>query len=169
MAAIGSEAMDATPFLWIGAGLLVVIGLLGLAFPGIPGAPVVFGGLLLAAWADDFAYVGTGTLAIVGVLAALTYAVEFGAAALGAKHFGASPRAVVGAVLGALVGLFFGIVGVLIGPFVGAVLGELSVQRNLGGASRAGIGATLGLALGVAVKLALGFSMVGVFAVSRFL
>ncbi len=160
--------MDPTPLLWIGAGLLVAIGLLGLALPAIPGSPVLFGGLLLAAWADDFAYVGVGTLAFIGVLALLTYAVDFGAAALGAKHFGASRRAIVGAVLGALVGLFFGLVGVLVGPFVGAVLGELSVQRDLGGASRAGIGATLGLALGVAAKLALGLSMVGVFAVARF-
>jgi uncharacterized protein YqgC (DUF456 family) len=51
---------------------------------------------------------------------------------------------------------------------VGAVLGELSAQRNLQDAGRAGIGATLGLVLGVAAKLALGFAMVGVFLVARF-
>ncbi len=35
-------------------------------------------------------------------------------------------------------------------------------------AGRAGIGATLGLVLGVAAKLALGFAMLGVFLVARF-
>ena len=34
--------MDPALLLWIGAALLVVIGLLGLALPAIPGAPVVF-------------------------------------------------------------------------------------------------------------------------------
>ena len=159
--------MDLTILIWVAAVLLVLIGLAGLALPGLPGSPLLFAGLTAAAWAEDFAFVGLGTLAIIGVLALLTYAVEFAAAALGAKRFGASSRAVVGAVLGALIGLFFGIVGVLVGPFVGAVIGELSVRRDLGGASRAGIGATLGLAIGVAAKLALGFSMIGVFAVSR--
>ena len=158
-----------TILIWTAAVILVVIGLGGLALPAIPGSPVLFAGLLLAAWVDDFAYVGLGTLVLIAGLGLLTYAVDFGAAALGAKRFGASRRAIVGAVLGALVGLFLGLIGVLLGPFVGAVLGELSVRRDLGEASRAGVGATLGLALGVAAKLALGMSMIGVFAVSRFL
>lgn len=150
------------------AGLLVVVGFLGMLLPAVPGAPVVFAGLLLAAWAEDFRHVGAGTLTVIGVLAALTYVVDFVAGAIGAKRFGASPRAVVGAALGALVGLFFGLPGILLGPFIGAVAGELSAQRSLGDASRAGIGATLGMAIGAAAKIALALSMLGVFVVVRF-
>ncbi len=159
--------MDLSILLWLLAAVLVVIGLAGLALPAIPGSPVLFSGLVIAAWAEDFAYVGAGTLVVLGVLALLTYAVDFAATAVGAKHFGATKRAVVGAALGALVGLFFGLLGVLIGPFLGAVAGELSARRPISDAGRAGLGATLGLALGAAAKLALGFSMVGVFAISR--
>lgn len=155
--------------LWILAFLLVVVGLVGLALPAIPGAPVLFGGLFVAAWAEDFVYAGPWTLALLAVMAALTYAVDFAAGAVGARRFGASRRAVIGAVLGAIVGLFFGLPGVLLGPFLGAMLGELSHQRGLGAASRAGIGATLGLVVGVAAKLALGVSMLGLFVVVRFL
>ena len=107
-------------------------------------------------------------LVALGVMAALTYAVDFLAGAFGARRFGASRRAVIGAVLGAVVGLFFGIPGVLLGPFVGAVLGELSTRSDLKSAGRAGFGATLGLALGVAAKLSLAFAMVGIFLVVRF-
>jgi hypothetical protein len=57
---------------------------------------------------------------------------------------------------------------VLIGPFIGAAIGELSGRRDLGAASRAGVGATIGLALGTAAKLALGFAMIGIAAVMRF-
>ncbi len=155
--------------LWVLAVVLILLGLFGFILPMLPGAPLLFAGLLLAAWAEDFVYVGGGTLAVLGVMALLTYAVDFLAGAVGAKRFGASNRAMVGAAIGAFVGLFFGLPGVLLGPFVGAVLGELSAQRNLQEAGRAGIGASLGLVLGVAAKLALGFAMLGVFLVARFI
>jgi len=160
--------MELTLLLWILAVALIVIGTAGLVLPVMPGAPVLFAGLLVAAWADDFAYVGWGTLAVLGVLALLTYVTDFAATALGAKRFGASNRAIIGAVIGGLVGIFFGLPGVLVGPFVGAVVGELSAQRSLEAATRAGVGATIGLALGAAAKLALAFSMLGIFVVARF-
>ena len=160
--------METTLILWILAIVLVVAGLASLVIPAMPGTPMLFGGLLLAAWADDFMYVGTGTLIILGVLTLLIYVADFAATAFGAKRFGASYRAIIGAAIGTLVGLFFGLLGVLIGPFLGAVIGELSAQRDLHAATRAGIGATIGLALGVAAKLTLAFSMLGIFAVARF-
>ena len=159
--------MTLTLLLWLLAIALILLGLAGLLFPAIPGAPVLFAGLVIAAWAEDFTYVGWGTLALLGVLALLTYLADFLAGAFGAKRFGASPRAVTGAILGSLVGLFFGLPGVLLGPFVGAVIGQLATQRHLGAAGRAGIGATLGLVLGVAAKLALALAMLGVFAIAR--
>lgn len=158
-----------TIVLWIAAGVLILIGALGLALPVLPGAPLILMGALLAAWAEDFAYLGWGTLSVLGVLTAVAVAVDFVAGAFGAKRFGASRRAVTGATLGALVGLFFGMVGVLVGPFVGAVVGELSVRRNLAAAGRAGVGAALGLALGTAAKLAVAFAMIGVIVVMRLL
>jgi uncharacterized protein YqgC (DUF456 family) len=154
--------------LWLLAAVLVLAGLLGLILPALPGAPLLFAGLLVAAWVEDFSYVGGGTLAVLGALALLTYAVDFIASALGAKRFGASNRAIVGAAIGALVGIFFGLPGILLGPFVGAVVGELTGQRGPRDAARAGVGATVGLALGAAAKLALAFSMLGIFALARF-
>jgi uncharacterized protein YqgC (DUF456 family) len=161
--------MDTTILLWLLAAILVLAGLVGLLLPVLPGPPLLFAGLLVAAWAEDFAYVGAGWLTVFAALAVLTYAVDFAATALGAKRFGASKRAVVGAALGAVVGLFFGLPGILLGPFIGAVIGELTAQRELREAGRAGVGATLGLVLGVAFKLALAFSMLGLFAMARLL
>ena len=151
------------------SGVLVAGGMVGLLLPAFPGGIVIFLGFLLAAWAENFAYVGMGTLLALGLLTLLIYLVDFIAGALGAKRFGASTRAVVGASIGAVVGLFFGIHGILLGPFIGAVLGELSVQRNLIAAGRAGVGTTIGLALGLAAKLALAMSMVGLYVLVRFL
>jgi uncharacterized protein YqgC (DUF456 family) len=160
--------MDASILLWILAVVLVMAGLVGVVLPAVPGSPLIFAGLVMAAWAEDFAYVGAGTIAALALLAAISYAADFLAGALGARKFGASGRAVVGAVLGAIVGLFFGLPGIVLGPFVGAVLGELSARRGLIDAGRAGVGATLGLILGLALKLALAFTMLGVYVLVRF-
>lgn len=160
--------MTVTILLWVLGVALVLVGLAGLFFPAIPGAVLVFAGLVVAAWADDFAYAGWGTLTVLGVLALLTYPADFLASAFGARRYGASPRAVTGAVIGAVVGIFFGLVGVLLGPFLGAVIGEFSAQRHLGQAGRAGFGATVGIVLGTAAKLALAFTMLGIFAIVRF-
>jgi uncharacterized protein YqgC (DUF456 family) len=154
--------------LWVLAIALVVVGIAGLVLPVMPGAPLLFAGLLVAAWAENFEFVGWGTLVILAVLAGLTYVVDFAATAFGAKQFGASKRAIIGAAIGGIVGLFLGLPGVVVGPILGAVIGELSARRGLYAATQAGIGATIGLALGVTAKLALAFSMLGIFAVARF-
>ena len=155
--------------LWLLAIILVAAGMAGLVFPALPGAPVLFAGLVVAAWAEGFEHISTGTLVALGVMALLTYLVDFLAGAFGAKRFGASRRAIIGATLGAIVGIFFGIPGILLGPFVGAVIGELTAQSDLKTAVRAGVGATVGLALGAAAKLTLAFAMVGIFVIMRFL
>lgn len=160
--------MAETVLLWFLAALLIVVGLAGLVLPALPGPPLLFTGLLLAAWAEGFAYVGTLTLVALGVMALLMYLLDFAATAFGARRFGASRRAMIGAALGTVIGLFLGLPGVLVGPFVGAVVGELSTRRDLRTAGRAGVGATLGLVIGAAAKLALAFAMIGVFIVARF-
>jgi uncharacterized protein len=161
--------MDTAVAFWILAAALVVAGLAGLVLPAIPGAPLIFAGLFVAAWAEDFVHVGFWTIAILALLALLTYGVDFWATMFGAKKFGASKRAVIGAIIGAIAGIFLGFPGVIFGPFIGAVVGELLAQKNLRQATRAGIGATIGLVLGAALKLAMAFAMIGVFVVARFL
>ena len=122
--------MDFQLLIFIPAILLIAAGIAGLMLPALPGAPLLFGGLVLAAWAEGFQYVGTGTLVTLAALALLTYIVDIIAGAFGARRYGASARSLVGATLGAIVGLFFGIPGVVFGPFIGAMLGEFSVAVN---------------------------------------
>ena len=158
---------DQAMILWIISVILTVTGLAGLLLPIVPGAPVLFLGLLFAAWAEDFRYIGVWTLLLLAGMAGLTYVVEVIASVLGVQKYGGSSRAMAGAVIGGVVGLFFGIPGILLGPFLGAVAGELSVQRSLDQAGRAGFGTMVGLAIGLAGKLAIGIAMVGLFLVIR--
>lgn len=161
--------MDQSLLLWILSAILTVTGLAGLLLPVLPGAPLLFLGLFFGALAEGFTYIGFWTLLALAVMAALTYVVEFAASILGVKKFGGSRRAMAGAALGGIVGLFLGLPGILLGPFVGAIIGELSLQRSLDQASRAGFGTVVGLAIGVAGKLAIGIAMIGLFVLQRFI
>jgi uncharacterized protein YqgC (DUF456 family) len=160
---------DQSITLWIIGGILTVTGLAGLLLPLVPGAPLLFLGLFLGAWAEGFRYIGLWTLLLLAGMAALTYVVEFAASILGVKKYGGSHRAMAGAAVGGIVGMFLGIPGILLGPFVGAVIGELSLQHSLDEASRAGFGTVVGLAIGVAGKLAIGITMIGTFLLIRLL
>ena len=128
---------------------------------------LLFLGLVCIAWAEDFAYAGGWTLGVLAVLAALTYVIDVIAGLLGARRFGASPRALWGAGIGGVVGIFFGLFGVLLGPLIGACIGQLTTVPDLLSAGRAGIGAALGLVVGAALKIAVAVTMVGIFVLAR--
>ncbi len=152
-----------TVILWIAAIALVAIGVAGIILPALPGTVLIFAGLLLAAWADHFQRVGPLLLTVIGIIGAASYGVDFAAAALGARRFGASKRAMAGAALGTLLGLFFGLPGIIVGPFVGAVIGELTVHQDWKRVGRAGVAAWIGFAIGTAIKVGIAFLMIGLF------
>ncbi|TJY64698.1 DUF456 domain-containing protein [Sinimarinibacterium sp. CAU 1509] len=150
--------------LWLAVVALVAVGLAGAVLPALPGVPMVFIGLWLAAWIDHYERVGMVTLIVLGVLVAIAIAVDFIASALGAKRVGASPKAIWGSILGSIVGMFFGLIGIVLGPFIGAVLGELAARSSMQQAANVGIATWMGLLFGTLAKLALSLTMLGVFA-----
>jgi uncharacterized protein YqgC (DUF456 family) len=154
---------------WVLAIALILTGVIGTFLPVLPGAALVFAGMLLAAWIDDFQRIGWITLVILGLLTVLVFVIDFVAAAFGAKRVGASRLAVTGATLGTIVGLFFGLVGILIAPFIGAAIGELIARGQLEPAARVGFSTWLGMAVGALAKIAVVFAMLGVFMTSYFI
>ncbi|MFN3964369.1 MAG: DUF456 domain-containing protein [Silanimonas lenta] len=166
--------MDLQLLLYALAGLMVLAGLLGTVLPVLPGIPLMFAGMLLAAWIGDFQQVGGWTLALLGLMALVALTVDFLASALGAKKLGASPRAVWGAAIGTLAGLPFFPLGLILGPFAGAVLGEMLHRKaydrqSLGSAARVGAATWIGLAVGAVFKLGMALAMVAVFALDLWL
>ncbi len=149
--------------LYIIAALLVLTGLAGAVVPILPGIPMIFGGLWLAAWVDGFQHAGVWTLTIIAILGAIAMALDFVAGAMGAKRVGASKLAIWGALIGTVVGMFMGIPGLILGPFVGALLGELLTGNSVLRSTNVSIGTWIGMLLGTLAKLVLSFMMVGVY------
>lgn len=156
--------METQTLYYLLAGLLILIGLVGVVLPALPGLPLAFAGMWLAAWAGDFEQIGVVVLVVLGLLTLLSVAVDLLATLFGARRVGASRLALVGAAVGTIVGLLFGILGIFIGPFVGALIGEFLHGRRIGQAARVGFGTWLGIVLGTAFNLALAFAMLGLFA-----
>lgn len=160
--------MDPQVLWYVLAAVLVAVGLAGVVLPALPGLPLVFVGMVIAAWADGFEQVGAVTLTVLGLLTVVSLVVDFLATALGAKRVGASRKALLGAVIGTFAGLFFGIIGLFVGPFAGALVGELLHGREVGQAAKVGLGTWFGIVLGVVLKLGLAFAMLGLFGFAWF-
>lgn len=150
--------------LWILCAALILVGLAGTVLPVLPGTVLVWGGVLLGAWIDDFARVSVTTVVVISVLAVLAWGLDYAAGLLGAQKAGASKLALIGAALGTVVGLFMGLVGVLFMPLVGAAVGEYMARKDEARAVKVGLATWVGIMMGLLAKVVLAFSMVGIFA-----
>jgi uncharacterized protein YqgC (DUF456 family) len=149
--------------LWVLCVALIVLGLVGTVLPLLPGTVLVWGGIVLGAWIDDFARVGATSLVVVSVLALLAWALDYVAGLMGAQKVGASKQALLGAAVGTVVGLFMGLVGVLFMPLVGAAFGEYLARKDQNRAVKVGVATWVGIMVGLIAKVVLAFVMVGIF------
>lgn len=150
-------------FLWIASVALIVAGVAGTVLPVLPGTALVLAGMVLGAWIDGFSRVSGITLAVLAVLAALSWVLDYVAGLMGARRAGASKQALIGAAIGTVAGLFIGLVGVLFMPLIGAAVGEYLARRDERRAVHVGIATWLGILLGMVAKVGIAFVMVGVF------
>ncbi len=161
--------MDYSFIFYTVAALLVLIGIAGILLPALPGVPLVFVGMLVAAWTEGFNRIGWITLVILGVLTVISIIIDVISTVIGAQKVGASRLALAGSAIGTVAGLFFMPIGLFAGPFLGALAGEYLHGRKLGQATKVGFGTWLGIVLGIAFKLGLAMTMIAVFAVAWFI
>jgi uncharacterized protein YqgC (DUF456 family) len=152
-----------TELLWVIAVLLVIVGAVGTVLPALPGVPLIFAGVLLAAWAEDFQRIGGWTLGVLAVLAVIGLVVDYVAASMSAQRAGASRHGIIGAAIGTVAGIFTGLLGLVFMPLVGAAIGEFIAHRDALRAGRVGVATWLGLLVATAIKIAVAFTMIGVF------
>ncbi len=149
--------------LWILSASLVLVGLAGTVLPVLPGTVLVWGGIVLGAWIDDFTRVGMSTVVVISVLAVLAWGLDYVAGLMGAQKAGASKLALLGAAVGTVLGLFMGLLGVFFMPLVGAAVGEYLARKDQTRAVKVGIATWIGIMLGLIAKVVLAFIMVGIF------
>ncbi len=146
------------------AWILIIAGLLGVILPGLPGIPLILGGMVLYAFQTGFQSITTEFLLIMALLTLAGTAADYLSGIIGAKRSGASRLGVWGAFLGGLAGLILlpGW-GIFIGPLVGAILGEMMSGKTKESATRVGLGTFIGIMTGTLLKLIIGTTMIVMF------
>ena len=148
--------------------IVILLGLATLFMPVVPGIAIVYGGILLVAWADGFTKIGTVMLLALAALMVIGLIADNVAGLFGARRAGASAWGVFGAGLGGMVGIAFGLPGVILGPAIGALAFEYMKNPNLARAGKAGLGGLLGFFLAVLAKYVFGLTMVALAALAYF-
>lgn len=153
-----------TEWLWVVAIILVVIGIAGTILPILPGVPLVFSGLFLAAWLDGYTKVSILTLCIIGAIALIALVVDAVTSLVMVKRVGASKYGLWGAAIGAFAGLLLGVLGLVLGTAIGAAVGELVASQDSGRATAVGVAAGLGFVIALVIKIVLLIMMLAIFA-----
>ena len=157
-------AFDTPQLLYALSALMIFLGLLGTVLPMLPGVPLAFLGMLLAAWVGDFREISVLTVIVLAVLTALSLAIDLLASVWGAKRAGASKTAMLGAGIGGMVGvMLFNLPGLIIGPFMGAMAAELAKGKPLKQAGKIGVATWIGMTVGMVLNIGLAFAMLGIF------
>jgi uncharacterized protein YqgC (DUF456 family) len=170
--------MNEQTFFYILAYIAIVIGLLGSILPLLPGPFLIWGGVLLWAWANGFERMGWPTLIILGILALAAKGLDFSLTTGMSRRAGVSWRAIGAAFLGALVGgiVLSGILP-LIGAFIGAILGavagmwlvEYYIRKDSQAATAAVRAYLSGVGLAAVAQFAISLLMVLIFAWQAYL
>jgi uncharacterized protein YqgC (DUF456 family) len=150
-----------TPLLTLLGVAIVIFGVVSLVAPILPGVAIIYAGILVIAWADDFTRIGPFILMVMLALTLVALVADNVAGLLGARKAGASAWGVFGAGVGALAGLFLGLPGVILGPALGALVFEYARNPDARRAMRAGVGGLLGFVFAVIAKAIFGFLLIG--------
>lgn len=134
--------------------ILFAVGILGTVLPVLPGAILVYAGMLLYGFMTNFSTLDVNFFLIQALVLLLIFSVDFIASVVSTQSFGGSRQAIWGAVIGTVLGIvFFGPLGVIIGPFLGAVAAELLRKESLDQAIRVGFGTIIGFLGGTFLKI----------------
>jgi len=146
-------------FFFLAVGVLLFGGLI-LTFVNLPGAWLIWGGILLTSIVKGFEVIPLSF-----VFALIVTLIDNFVIPLAAKKYGGGKWGMLGGVLGAFVGfILLNIPGLFIGPFLGAfVLEYLVAKKEKGDAIKAGVGSFIGVILSIALKITLCFTMIVVF------
>ena len=149
--------------------VLILIGLVGVIMPYLPGVPVAWLGLFIYAIGTDWERLSVTTIVVFGAITVLALLVDFIAPLLGAKKYKASKWGIIGASIGLFVGIIiFQIWGIILGPLMGALVGELIAGKSTDIAFKSALGTFIGFIFGTLMKVVIVLVMAGFFIVSLF-
>jgi len=149
--------------------ILLLVGLVGVVMPYLPGIPVAWLGLFIYAIGTGWERISVTTIIVFAAITVFTLLLDFIAPLLGAKKYKASKWGIIGASIGLLLGIIiFQVWGIIVGPLLGALVGELISGKPAEQAFKSALGTFVGFIFGSLMKIVLILVMAGFFIVSLF-
>ncbi|MCI7729424.1 MAG: DUF456 domain-containing protein [Bacteroidales bacterium] len=141
-------------FLFIAAGICIILSIIGSIIPGIPGPPLGLLGVILLHITDKV-QLSITTLIVCIVLTVLVTILDFVLPIVSTKKIGGSKSAVRGSIIGMVIGLLFTPIGVILGTLLGAIIGELLNGSDIFNSLKIGVVTFCGTILGTGIKVML--------------
>lgn len=149
--------------------ILLLVGLVGVVMPYLPGIPVAWLGLFIYAIGTGWERISVTTIIVFAAITVFALLLDFIAPLLGAKKYKASKWGIIGASIGLLLGIIiFQVWGIIVGPLLGALVGELISGKPAEQAFKSALGTFVGFIFGSLMKIVLILVMAGFFIVSLF-
>lgn len=143
------------------ASVLFALGLMGTVLPVLPGAILIYGGMLLYGFMTGFSTLSVWFFIVQAILLIITYLIDYVASAFGTRKAGGSKYAAIGAAVATFPALLiFGPLGIVLGPLIGSVGIEMLRGIPLRQAWRIGIGTLLGTLGGALIKISIEIIMI---------
>lgn len=122
--------------------------------------------MLGIAWKAGFIYVSKTTIVILGLLAVISFIIDYLSGIIGARYAGASVAATIGGIAGAILGvIFMGPAGIIIGPALGVLLVE-AIYKNPKQAVKAASYSVISSLTGIILNIIIAISMIAIFVVA---
>jgi uncharacterized protein len=148
----------------------IVLGLIGVVVPILPGILLIWLTILVYAFLTGFQAITPFSFFILSLIALVTGTADIWMSLLGAKTGGASRRSVLYGILGSLVGfvagsifIIGGLVGAVAGYALGILLGEYQKRRDWNLALKASLGGLAGWGLATMLQLGGGILILLIF------
>lgn len=150
-------------FTWGLSIVLMVVGLVGVIVPLLPGTTLI----LAAAVLHKFLLPGDLSWWVVSVIAGvwvISIVADFAGVVVGTRLFGGSKWGMAGASGGALVGIFFSLPAMILGTVLGAFVAEkVLAKKEQGAALKAGAGAAAGFVISTVARFLCAGVMIALF------
>jgi len=142
--------------------ILIIVGLIGVALPILPGVPLAWLGVLIFAWSTGFQKISIFTVLIFLLLTVIAQLLDFFVPLIGGKKYKASRWGIFGAISGMIIGFFtFNPLWLIILTIFGAFLGEILSGKEISGASRSALGFFLGFITSALIRIVIILIMLG--------
>ena len=145
--------------------LLMLLGMIGIIFPILPGIFLIWLGVAIYVWQTGFEVISIPLFIFISLLVIFAGTSDLWLPYFGARRSGAAKRSYLLSTVGAIIGSFLlPIIGTIIGFVLGLFIGEYWKHQDAGTAVQVSWGGLKGWGIATLIQLTAGVLVIGLFA-----